>query len=118
MPVVTRSKREKVWSSEKSAGEVERVEEDSDRCELDWPNIVPPDAESAIASGISESKRIQLSLSVFDGWFDSIKSWYQTLTGTCPHLLPTEGERTGHPADLDRRLRHPVTHPSSISNPT
>ena len=31
MPVVTRSKREKVWSSEKSAGEVERVEEESDR---------------------------------------------------------------------------------------
>src|SRR5271166_1500148 len=59
MPGVTRSKRKKVWSSEKSAGEVERVEEDSGRESL----VCVPEAaekdESDSASAISMRMRIK-----------------------------------------------------------
>src|SRR5208337_5565012 len=53
MPVVTRSKWEKVSSSEKSAGEVERVEEDSGRELLVCANDMAGDDESTMANMIS-----------------------------------------------------------------
>src|SRR5208337_137521 len=59
MPVVTRSKREKVWSSEKSAGEVERVEEVSDREVLLCAQEEAGKIDSDSASAISMKMRIE-----------------------------------------------------------
>src|SRR5271166_3294793 len=59
MPVVMRSKREKVWSSEKSAGEVERVEEVSGREVLLCAQEVAEKMDSDSASAISMKMRIE-----------------------------------------------------------
>ena len=88
------------------------MEEDSGRALPDCARAVTVENDREIDKAINLRIRIQLPLSVFDGWFDSIKSWEQTLCGNSSPLLATEGEGTGHPADLNRRLRQADTRPA------
>src|SRR5271165_7438514 len=60
MPVVTRWYCAKVWSSEKSAGEVERVEEVSDREVLPCPQEAAEKLNSDSASTVSMRMRIEV----------------------------------------------------------